>query len=72
MATTDYDGRTERVDVVTADRRPRWTAWLAGFVVALVIAAAAVFAYLAISDDDNDGSVDVPAVDVDVSEGGTD
>jgi hypothetical protein len=67
MATTDYDERAERVEVVT-ERRPRWTAWLAGFVVAIVIAAAAVFAYLAISDDDNDGSVDVPAVDVEVSE----
>ena len=60
---SDHDDRY----VVAAQPRRRWTAWLAGFVVALVVVAAAVFAYLAISEDDNDGSVDVPAVDVDVS-----
>jgi hypothetical protein len=54
------------------DRPSRVPAFLAGFVTAIVIAAIAFVAFLAVSDSDDDGNIDVevPAVDVDTDSGG--
>jgi hypothetical protein len=61
MAHTDYD-----TEVVRVEHRRRWRGWLAGFIAALVVIAVAVAIYFAVSDDDNDGSIEVPGVDVSV------
>ena len=54
------------------DRPSRVPAFLAGFVTAIVIAAIAFVAFLAVSDSDDDGNidVDVPAVQVDTETDG--
>jgi len=62
MAHTDHDTEVVHVD----HRTSRWRGWLAGFIFALVVIAIAVAIYFAVSDDDNDGSIDVPGVDVSV------
>ena len=59
--------RTEPV-VVAEQNTMRGRSFLAGFVVALIAAAIALTVFFVVSDDDNDGEIqiDVPAVDVEV------
>jgi hypothetical protein len=61
---TEPDYRNVMTEV---DRPSRVPAFLAGFVTAIVVAAIAFVAFLAVSDSDDDGNidVDVPAVEVD-------
>jgi hypothetical protein len=59
------DGDRTVVKEHTYVERRRWTTWVAGFVAALVVVAIAVGAFLVLSDSDDDGSVDVPSVEVD-------
>jgi hypothetical protein len=61
MAHTDYD-----TEVVRVEHRSRWRGWLAGFIAALVVIAIAIAIYFAVSDDDDDGTIEVPGVDVSV------
>jgi hypothetical protein len=72
---TDGDQRTvveERVRTqpvtVTEERKMSARSFIAGFVTAVIAAAIAFAVFLAVSDADDDGEiqVDVPAVDVDV------
>jgi hypothetical protein len=70
---TDGDQRTvveERVRTqpvtVTEERKMSARSFIAGFVTAVIAAAIAFAVFLAVSDDDGEIQVDVPAVDVDV------
>ena len=67
----DRKGQTMSNDVVVerevpyVERRPRrGFLWGVLFAVAAIVAAAGI--YLAVSDDDSDGRIQVPTVDVDV------
>jgi hypothetical protein len=73
--TVDDDRRDEAHDsdrtrsvAVTEERKMSGRSFLAGFLTALVAAAIALVIFLAVSDADDDGEiqVDVPAVDVEV------
>jgi hypothetical protein len=65
MAHADYDHDTEVVHIEHRERS-RWRGWVAGFILALVVIAVAIAIYFAVSDDDDDGTVEVPGVDVSV------
>jgi ABC-type transporter Mla subunit MlaD len=56
-----------RERTVVVEQRRRRSGWVAGFVLALVAVVVAVAIWLAVSDDDNDGSIDVPQVTVDIN-----
>lgn len=58
-------------DVIVTERSSKAPAFIAGFVMAVVLAAIALGAFLVVSDSDDDGNldVDVPAVDVDITTG---
>ncbi len=54
------------VEQAASNRRSGFGSFLAGFIAAIVVAAIAFVVFLAVSDSDDDGNiqVDVPAVDV--------
>jgi hypothetical protein len=58
-------------DVIVTERASRAPAFMAGLIIAIVLAAIAVGAFLVISDSDDDGNIDinVPAVDVETTTG---
>ena len=63
--------RPEQQPVIThVDRPSRVPAFIAGFVTALVLAAASFAVFLVVSDSDDDGNVDVDVPAVQVEEGG--
>ncbi len=54
---------------VRAERKFSWRSFIAGFVTAGLVAGVGLLAFLAVSDADDDGEIEleVPAVDVDVN-----